>query len=645
MTVYAGLDVNPYGAHSKSSTFSVTIIRGDETQRSFQSVRSNSLSSLIKQNHVDVLAFDNLAELAPVLSRLTFELSKLERTVEFVEVAHDEPLEVKCQRLGLFGGGKLPPQLASEMVAKLARMGHGKKLDLFSPKTVIRVVRRRVPGSGGSSTLRFKRNVEAQIKFLKGRIEAKLKAAKLDYDVYVRESTGGYSSATFIVYSDSGSLRGVVYPFVGRDYAVKVEKIQARFRYKEPSRSSRPLIVGYDPGITTGIALVDLSGSLLSAMSARNFDRTDAVSFCTKYGSPVIVATDVSAPPDAVKRLGAAFGAKLFVPSEDLSVEEKRELVRRLNVQVKTTHERDAAAAAIKAYGFYSKLLNALKQRAASEGLSPHILELVRSVLNGKNIETAISELRSKYELNEAPQPKHPQPVAEDQAMYSKHLETELSLLRARLLDAESRAIKAEERSLELENKVKSLLSEREAALRRDREIVNLEFRLTELTKILEEARVSQRALEAVVASLIEALRKLSTGRVIAVRAVDDLSRSTIEKLFSEQNSRAEVLFVRNPNNWDAEGLAQLRGYGVQGIIVHGEAPVVPPAFEDHEIAVIGGGGVGVQEIPTADTVLVNTDALRLIREKVRDLQQRNKEKKIAALRRLLEDAGDAFAY
>jgi len=70
----------------------------------------------------------------------------------------------------------------------------------------------------------------------------------------------------------------------------------------------------------------------------------------------------------------------------------------------------------------------------------------------------------------------HPQP--EPQPAYIKQLETELSLLRARLIDAESRAAKAEERSLALEGKIKSVLNEKEAALRRDRELVNLEFRV-----------------------------------------------------------------------------------------------------------------------------------------------------------------------
>jgi len=108
--------------------------------------------------------------------------------------------------------------------------------------------------------------------------------------------------------------------------------------------------------------------------------------FAQGYGSPVVVATDVSDPPDAVKRLCSTFGAKLFLPPEDMGVEEKRELVRRFGVHVKTTHERDAVAAAIKAYTFYSKLLDSIKQRAVSDGLSSHLLELIRSVLNGKNI-------------------------------------------------------------------------------------------------------------------------------------------------------------------------------------------------------------------------------------------------------------------
>ncbi len=641
MPVYAGLDVNPYEAHSKSSTFSVTIIREDNTRRVFQAVRSTALANLIKQHHVDVVAFDNLAELAPILNKFTFELSGLEKSVEFVEVAHDEPLEVKSQRLGLFGGGKLSPQLASEMVAVLARMGHGKRVDLFSPKTVIRVVRRRVPGSGGSSTLRFKRNVETQIKYLKSKIEDKLRAAKLDYDVYARESTGGYSSVSFIVYSDPKSLRGVVYPFVGRDYAVKLERVQTRFRYREPRSISRPIIVGYDPGITTGIAVLDVSGSLLGVMSARNFDRTEVVSFCSRYGSPVVVATDVSDPPDAVKRLCSAFGAKLFLPTEDMSVEEKRELVRRFGAYVKTTHERDAVASAIKAYTFYSKLFDSIKERAVSDGLSSHLLELIRSVLNGKNIDVALSEIRSKYELQETAQPRLQPSQTEPQPSYIEQLETELSLLRARLIDAESRAAKAEERSLTLEGKIKSVLNEKEAALRRDRELVNLEFRVGELTKMLDESQVRLRSLEAVISGLAQAIRSVAEGKVVAVRIIDDLSRSTIEKCLNDSNVKVELVFVRNPNHWEPEGITLLKKRGVLGIIVEGERPLAPPVFEEYELPLVGGVEAGFQEVHPAGVGLVSVDTIRIVRDRLRELQQKNKEKKLEALRKLLDSSNE----
>lgn len=641
MVVYAGLDVNPYEAHTKNATFSVTVLRDDDTKKVFREVRAANLASIIRNNDVDVVAFDNLAELVPVLNRLTFELSTLERNVEFVEVAYDEPLEVKSKKLGLFEGGKLSPEQASEMVARLARMGCGKRLDLFSPKTVVKIVRRRVPGSGGSSSQRFKRNVEAQIKYLKNRIEAKLKSSKLDYDVYARESTGGFSSVTFVVYADPESLRGVVYPYVGRDYAVRVERFHAKFRYREPRTNPRPIIVGYDPGITTGIAVVDITGNVLAAMSARNFDRTEAVAYCARYGSPIVVATDVSAPPEAVKKLSAAFGAKLFVPAVDLSVEEKRELVRRFGAQPKTTHERDALASAFKAYMFYSRLFEAVRIKAANEGLSTHTLEIVRAVLEGKNVEAAISEVRSKYEVQEEVKPKPKTPTPENQAA-SSQLSLEIDLLRARLVDAESRAVRAEERMLELEAKLRSLINEREAAIRRDRELMSLQLRVSELTKMLEESQVRLKSLEGVIEDLAEAIGRVAEGKALAVKVLDDLSKQTIERSLGEQDRRIDVVFARNPNRWDPEGLAMLKRRGVLGIIVQGDRPAAPPAFEEHELPLIGSAEVGFQELPSAKAGLVSFEVLKIARERLKELQQKNRERKLEALRRLLE--GSSFS-
>jgi predicted RNase H-like nuclease (RuvC/YqgF family) len=637
MVVFAGLDANPAEAHSAHSTFSLTVIDEDGAKRTYKEVRADQLVRMIQENGVNVLAFDNLAELAPFLNRLVFELSKLERNVDFVEVAYDEPLESKAQKLGLKVEGRLSPTASSEVVAELAKRGLGKKLDFFAPKTLIKIVRRRVPGSGGSSTLRFKRNIETQIKFLAHRIKEKLERAKLDFDHHVRESSGGYSSAVFVVYTPVENLRGIVYSSVSRDYAVKVERVHTKFKYKPPANPQRPLIVGYDPGMTTGLAILDTEGNLLALYSSKNFDRMDVASFCLRYGKPVIVSTDVCTPPQAVKKLSSSFGAKMFYPPQDLSVQEKRELVRRFDSQkIKNTHERDALAAAAKAYLFYSQLLRNTKQKTTLEGISAHFLEVLELVLNGKSVTAAISEIKEKYAVQEAPkaQPQVSQSFVESRV---KELESELELLKARVLEYERRIVELNEQKNSLEAKITTLLNERDQSLRKEREVAILEQRLNALQKMLEEEQTKLKAQNVLFERLLWMVKQSVNGKLLFVNILEDLTLSSVSAVCTKKQ---EVLYVKKPSSFDKEALALLKKAGVLGLIVPEKEVSTPFVFEEIEMPLVSVSRVEFYELPGVNVGAVSSDVIKTISEEKKELQKRVRARKMEELRRMLVEGG-----
>jgi predicted RNase H-like nuclease (RuvC/YqgF family) len=62
-----------------------------------------------------------------------------------------------------------------------------------------------------------------------------------------------------------------------------------------------------------------------------------------------------------VKKINAAFNARFFVPEEHLSVLEKKELVR--GYELGNNHEKDALAAALKAYNMSSAKLRNIEKR------------------------------------------------------------------------------------------------------------------------------------------------------------------------------------------------------------------------------------------------------------------------------------------
>ena len=150
----------------------------------------------------------------------------------------------------------------------------------------------------------------------------------------------------------------------------------------------RYVIVGIDPGTTTGIACVSLTGDLIKTASFKNAGKEKVIREISKLGKPIIIACDRVPIPSFVISVKANFNAKLF--AELLSNEEKEFLTRKYNL--KSKHEKDALAAALKAYNYHSsKIRNVLKY---VKNLNKQEQEyVIKEVLSGRRIKDVLSEL------------------------------------------------------------------------------------------------------------------------------------------------------------------------------------------------------------------------------------------------------------
>ncbi|MEM0372517.1 MAG: DUF460 domain-containing protein [archaeon] len=129
--------------------------------------------------------------------------------------------------------------------------------------------------------------------------------------------------------------------------------------------SIKPIIAGIDPGSTVGIAVLDVRGNIIDVESGKGLSASDVIFELQSYGEPLIIAADRNPAPKSVKKIAAAFNALSFVPEEHLSVLEKKQLVRPYleSLKLMNNHEKDALAAALKAFGFYSSKLRNLEKR------------------------------------------------------------------------------------------------------------------------------------------------------------------------------------------------------------------------------------------------------------------------------------------
>lgn len=161
------------------------------------------------------------------------------------------------------------------------------------------------------------------------------------------------------------------------------------------------LIVGLDPGTTTGVAALDFRGRIIDLFSAKDMSMDKVIERLVSVGRVSVVATDVFPVPSAVSKLAAQLGAVVESPDEPLRVDEKIELTR--SYKLDNSHQRDSLAAALATYGRFRNKF----QKIESLGLGDEVKHLV---LRGHPIDEAAKMLEPPFEKTIVP--KHP-PVEE----------------------------------------------------------------------------------------------------------------------------------------------------------------------------------------------------------------------------------------
>lgn len=212
---------------------------------------------------------------------------------------------------------------------------------------------------------------------------------------------------------------------------------------------TKPLIVGVDPGIYLGVAIFDLGQNLLSAVTITNGGKEAAVAEITKYGTPVIVAGDVSPPPEFVIHIASYFNARLVYPKSVILEKEKSEMAAQY--KPKTAHERDAISAAVKFFKEQDNKMRWIERVLRDKDLSKFEQDVKRYVLSGTRIDDAIRVLtESQREYREVIA--HAESIPEKPQIRLDRRKEDRDMLRG-LLEANSR-MRSRLSVLDEENKV-----------------------------------------------------------------------------------------------------------------------------------------------------------------------------------------------
>ncbi len=165
----------------------------------------------------------------------------------------------------------------------------------------------------------------------------------------------------------------------------------------------KSIIVGYDPGTTAAVAIIDTNKKILFLTSKKGLKVNDIIKEISKIGTTLIVATDKIPIPKNVEKLNNSLGAKIFFPSESLSTTEKWSLIKDCKIKIKNDHERDALASAIKAYEKYSKLFKKIDRVLSSLYLSELYDKVLKMLIKeeAENITDAVEKIMKKMKKPE----------------------------------------------------------------------------------------------------------------------------------------------------------------------------------------------------------------------------------------------------
>ncbi len=401
--LYMGVDIASGSPQSRTGKPLYHVVIIDSEGRTRESYSGVTLARLIRvawYYKPARIAFDNVMELAPNRRALERVLEMFPPESEIVQVTLTEKglsslRELAAPYRDIVGPGKLRPGRTAYILALLASKGYGVPVRVVEAKTKIVVSKARSPSGGGYSQQRYRRRVRASVLNAAMRVKEALDRAGLEYDMSYRRSEGGLESAVFTVYAPREALRGIVRPHRGVDYVVSVRP-EYRVKLSLPSRDrgrGEPIILGVDPGITTGLAVLDLKGRVLLLLSEKGLDRSRIAEIAMGLGKPIIVAVDVSNPPETVRKLAAMLGAMLYSPPESLSVSEKRELSERvLGRQPSDSHQRDALAAAYKAFQLLRGKLGHIEAQLERLGIRVDVNRVKEAVIRGLTVAEALEE-------------------------------------------------------------------------------------------------------------------------------------------------------------------------------------------------------------------------------------------------------------
>jgi len=521
------------------------------------------LRRILAEEEPDILAVDSIQEVATDRQELFEFLHSLPPSTRLVQVTggeRKETLQKVAARYNI-SFNRFDPHAEARTIAEVAALGAGVEVIAFEKESDIVVSRHRSPGRGGWSQNRYARKIHGAVLQKAREVEAELKAAGLKYEKKETRAFGGFSRVAFRVAAPRDLVP--IRPFRGADVQVRVAGRQLdRLRYEPRSGRRRYLIVGLDPGTTTGIAAVDLDGNLVHLTSSRQMTMSDIIEELYRVGKPLIIATDVQQMPHSVEKIRRSFNAVPFVPKQSLSVEAKYDLTA--SHSYTNDHERDALSAALEAYRSYR---NTFKKIAKRAGPGFDLDEVRARIVRGQPLDQVLADLEGRPEEPKEARPEVEEVTEQDERVIA--LDGMVKRLRGYVSELQDDMRKRDAEIERLNRLVRRQRSATERRVRRDAEIAKREAIIRSLKEALRAERRQTRRLK----------KRLDRMQTIAdlerseertpIKVLESLTREAVRQVEEDLGlGEDDVLYVQRIDGWGRGVVKDLAATGIQALIV-----------------------------------------------------------------------------
>ncbi|MGC9174870.1 MAG: DUF460 domain-containing protein [Thermoprotei archaeon] len=270
-------------------------------------------------------------------------------------------------------------------------------------------------------------------------------------------------------------------------------------------------MVGFDPGMSSGLAVLSVDGKLLLSKTYTG-SRGIAIDVIS-VGRPIVVATDVPKVPKAVKRLASAFGCPVFKPARYYTSFEKSELLKKSGWQGLEIHEADALFAAQLCLNATQKKIGEILESKLS---SEEQIKALSLLLSGENVSEAVR----RATLGPLVFAREPGRIKRSGSSVNRDKIDGLESLVNKLKD-ENDALRKEIR--DLEESEHALRDQRNALLFKDRRFEVMRHRIDTLERLLAERQGDIDRLKRELARLAELLRSVAEGTEVAVPKINAL--------------------------------------------------------------------------------------------------------------------------